>query len=317
MTDTSRKRTGILLDDICLQHDTGPGHPERPDRLRSIATRLHQEELIEHTTTLHSRPAGIEELERVHTREMIDRARIASARGPVHLDADTTVSHQSYQAALHAAGGLLVCCDAVMSGEVKNAFAIVRPPGHHAERDRSMGFCLFNNVAVAARDMQKRHGLRKIAIIDWDVHHGNGTQHIFDEDPTVFYASLHQHPLYPGTGMRNEQGRGDGAGTTLNIPLPSGSDDDDYARAFEDVEQAISAFAPDVILVSAGYDAHRLDPLASMSMTEVGFARLTDRVRLLARDLCNDRLILTLEGGYDLDGLSGSVVATVERLMVD
>lgn len=254
---------------------------------------------------------------RVHTREMIDRVRIASARGPVRLDADTTVSHQSYQAALRAAGGLLACCDAVMRGDVENAFAIVRPPGHHAERDRSMGFCLFNNVAVAARDMQERHGLPRIAIIDWDVHHGNGTQHIFDEDPSVFYASLHQHPLYPGTGMRSEEGRGEGIGTTLNIPLPSGSDDDNYARAFEEVERAVTSFQPDAILVSAGYDAHHRDPLASMSMTEAGFALLTDRVRQLAHDLCDDRLIVTLEGGYDLDGLSGSVVATVERLMAD
>ncbi len=317
MTENSRKQTGILLDDIYLQHDTGPGHPERPDRLRSIVERLHRAGLIDQTTQIASRPAKVEELMRVHTREMIDRVRIASARGPVRLDADTTVSHQSYQAALRAAGGLLACCDAVMRGDVENAFAIVRPPGHHAERDRSMGFCLFNNVAVAARDMQERHGLPRIAIIDWDVHHGNGTQHIFDEDPSVFYASLHQHPLYPGTGMRSEEGRGEGIGTTLNIPLPSGSDDDNYARAFEEVERAVTSFQPDAILVSAGYDAHHRDPLASMSMTEAGFALLTDRVRQLAHDLCDDRLIVTLEGGYDLDGLSGSVVATVERLMAD
>lgn len=315
MINSAKGATGLLFDQTFLKHDTGPGHPERPDRLRSIVQRLRQENLMGRVMGIQARPATLEELQRVHTPEMISRARVASARAPVRLDPDTTLSRRSYEVALLAAGGLIECCDAVMGGQVANAFALVRPPGHHAERDRSMGFCLFNNIAVAANALKIRHRMERIAIIDWDVHHGNGTQHIFDQDPSVFYASLHQHPLYPGTGSRDEQGIGPGEGTTLNIPLPPGSDDDDYDRAFNEVEKAITEFHPQMLLISAGYDAHLQDPLASMSMTEAGFARLADRVIAFARAECSGRLVLTLEGGYDLDGLSRSVAATVERLL--
>jgi len=306
---------GLLYDDRFLDHDTGPGHPERADRLIAVRDRLAREDLISATALISPRVATIEELARVHAMTLIDSVRTAAQRAPALLDADTPVSSASFETAVLAVGGVLQACDAVVEGRARRAFCAVRPPGHHAEHDRAMGFCLFNNVAVAARHLQVVHGMARVAIIDWDVHHGNGTQHVFEADGEVFYASIHQHPLYPGTGLRSEQGVGAGRGTTLNIPLPAGSTDADYQRAFEDIEEAIDSFRPDVLLISAGYDAHNRDPLASMLVTEQGFGGLAHRTRLLADHTCGGRLVLVLEGGYDLEGLAASVAATMRVLV--
>ncbi len=234
--------------------------------------------------------------------------RLQPETGIVRIDADTLMSSESYRVALLAVEGTLAAADGIMTGQFTNAFCAVRPPGHHAEANRAMGFCLLNNVAIAARYLQHRHGLKKIMIIDWDVHHGNGTQHIFEEDPTVFYFSIHQFPLYPGTGRADEHGRGAGEGYTLNCPLPPGKGDDEYMTVFEkSLRPAVEAFRPDFFLISAGFDAHRDDPLANMGVTEKGFGEMTRMVKDWARVHCEGRVLSCLEGGYHLDALARSV----------
>ncbi len=234
--------------------------------------------------------------------------RLQPGTGIVRIDADTLMSSESYCVAKLAVEGTLAAADGIMTGQFTNAFCAVRPPGHHAEANRAMGFCLLNNVAIAARYLQHRHGLKKIMIIDWDVHHGNGTQHIFEEDPTVFYFSIHQFPLYPGTGRADEHGRGAGEGYTLNCPLPPGKGDDEYMTVFEkSLRPAVEAFRPDFILISAGFDAHRDDPLANMGVTEEGFGEMTRMVKDWARVHCEGRVLSCLEGGYHLDALARSV----------
>lgn len=234
--------------------------------------------------------------------------RLQPGTGIVRIDADTLMSSESYRVAKLAVEGTLAAADGIITGQFTNAFCAVRPPGHHAEANRAMGFCLLNNVAIAARYLQHRHGLKKIMIIDWDVHHGNGTQHIFEEDPTVFYFSVHQFPLYPGTGRADEHGRGAGEGYTLNCPLPPGKGDDEYMTVFEkSLRPAVEVFRPDFILISAGFDAHRDDPLANMGVTEEGFGEMTRRVKDWARVHCHGRLLSCLEGGYNLGALARSV----------
>jgi acetoin utilization deacetylase AcuC-like enzyme len=233
------------------------------------------------------------------------------------LDCDTVVSQHSYQTALLAVGGTLAACDAVIKGQVRNAFCAVRPPGHHAESTRAMGFCLFNNVAVAARYLQAQHSLSKICIIDWDVHHGNGTQNAFYRDPSVFYISIHQYPLFPGTGKKGETGEADGEGTTLNFLCPAGYGDKEYLRIFEtEIAPAVERFGPDFILISAGFDAHRDDPLANMKVTEEGFAGMTEVATTLAAKCCNGRLVSLLEGGYNLEALARSVETHLRKLAI-
>ncbi|MCS7081561.1 MAG: histone deacetylase [Bacteroidetes bacterium] len=305
--------TAFVYDPRYLEHDPGPGHPERPDRLRAILGHLKKGPLWPALEPIQPDPAERAWVERVHPPEYLARLEAFCQAGGGHLDPDTVAGPESLRVALLAAGGVIAACDAVLSGRVRNAFCAVRPPGHHAERARAMGFCLLNNVAIGARYLQHRWGLERMAIVDWDVHHGNGTQEIFYEDPSVLFISLHQHPLYPGTGSRQERGRGPGEGYTLNIPLPPGSDDAVYERAFlEEVLPALDRFRPEALLISAGFDAHRLDPLAQQRLSEAGFRRMAELLWDVARRYAGGRLIAVLEGGYHLEALARSVEACLE-----
>jgi acetoin utilization deacetylase AcuC-like enzyme len=307
--------TGFVFHRACLEHDTGPGHPERAERLRAIRARLEQGGLLAELDELEPRAATAAELALVHPDPYARELAAACARAPALLDADTPISPRSCAAALCATGGALEALERVASGAWRNAFCALRPPGHHAEPQRPMGFCLVNNVAVCARAAQRRHGLERVAIVDFDVHHGNGTQHAFEDDPTVFYASLHQWPFYPGTGARSERGRGAGQGATLNCPQPAGSGDAQWLAALEDeVLPALEDFQPDLLLLSAGFDAHRLDPLAGVELSEQGFRALTRGLLQLAEERCAGRLVSLLEGGYHLEALSRSVEAHVQEL---
>jgi acetoin utilization deacetylase AcuC-like enzyme len=262
-----------------------------------------------------ARDATDEELVRIHRPEHVALVAATAGRERFAFDPDTPASARSFAAARRAAGGTLALVDRVMAGDVTNGFAFVRPPGHHAEPDRAMGFCLFNNVAVAAAHVRAAHGLQRIAVVDWDVHHGNGTQDAFYDDPSVLFISSHQYPFYPGTGGANEVGRGEGEGFTLNLPFPAGYGDSQYVEAFVDiVEPVLRSFAPEFLLISAGFDAHRRDPLASMEVTEQGFAKLARLVLRTARDSCHDRVVAVLEGGYDLEALARSAGAVLDEM---
>ena len=300
--------TGFVFHPRCVEHDAGRGHPERPDRLRAIQARLSGSGLLAELDAREARRANEDELARVHGREHVARVRSACARAPCALDGDTSISALSFEAALRAAGGVLEACERVLAGEWRNAFCAVRPPGHHAERDEAMGFCLFNNVAVAAAALRAVHGIARVAILDWDVHHGNGTQHTFERDPSVFYASLHQWPLYPGTGAAGERGLGPGEGTTRNCPQPAGAGDAEWLAALEgEILPELEAFHPEFVLISAGFDAHRLDPLASTCLSERGYAEMTTRMLELAARSARGRLVSVLEGGYHLEALASCV----------
>ncbi len=314
---TSQKKTGFVYHADYLKHDTGAQNPERPERLQASIKVLQASDFWEELHQIEATPATPEQLCYAHIQEHIDRVRW-HCENSLPLDYDTPTSLASYDIARLSTGGVLRIADAVMAGTVSNAFALVRPPGHHATPTRSMGFCLFNNVAVAARYLQREHGVDRVAIIDWDVHHGNGTQDIFYDDPSVFFFSVHQVPLYPGTGMANEIGTGGAVGTTLNIPMCPGSEPSNYIEAFQKtLKPALIDFSPDFLIISAGFDAHRLDPLAAINMTADGFASLTDILCEIAAETCEGRLISALEGGYDLKGLSGSVAAHVGRLIAN
>ena len=317
VTSEQARATGFVYDAVYLRHITGSGHPERPERLEAIVARLQAAGLLETLTRIKLRPAEEKWLTAVHTPEHIAALRELHAQGERFAGSrDTPVSESSYEVALMAAGGVLAAVDAVMAGEVRNAFCAVRPPGHHATHDKSMGFCLLNNVAIAARYVQKKHKLPKVLIVDWDVHHGNGTQDIFYEDPSVFYFSVHQYPFYPGSGSADERGAGEGKGQTLNVPLPAGSGNAEFQQAFsQKLLPAARQFRPDFVLVSAGFDAHEDDLLGQMRVTTEGFAQLTAIVRQIAEEHCRGRLVSVLEGGYDLDGLATSVEAHVRALV--
>ena len=307
-------RTGIVRDAAFLEHDTGPGHPERAERLRALA-RILEATPRPGLVPIAARDARRDELLRVHTPEHVDRVEATAGRARDAFDADTPTSARSYEAAVRAAGGVIALVDAIASGTVDNGFALVRPPGHHAERLRPMGFCLFNNVALAAAHLRARHGFERILVVDWDVHHGNGTQHAFWRDPSVLFLSSHQYPFYPGTGGPDDVGEGEGEGFTLNLPFPGGYGDRQYVEAYlEVVEPVARSFRPDFVLVSAGFDAHRRDPLAGMEMSEAGFAALARIVLRVARDHCSNRLAAVLEGGYDLTGLTRSVDAVLGEM---
>nr|BCX01580.1 MAG: histone deacetylase [Bacteroidota bacterium] len=309
-------KTAFVYHPRYLEHDTGPAHPERPDRLQAIVEELKRRSLWSRLLHIEPEPAERKWVETVHPAAYLDRLEAFCRSRGGYLDPDTVASPQSFSVALLAAGGVLAACDAVLSGRARNGFCALRPPGHHAEQARAMGFCLLNNVAIGARYLQRRWGLERVAIVDWDVHHGNGTQAIFYEDPTVLFISLHQHPLYPGTGLRQERGQGAGEGYTYNIPLPPGSGDADYERAVrEEVIPALERFRPEAVLLSAGFDAHRLDPLANQEVTESGFARMAELVRQAADALAGGRLIAVLEGGYHLQALARSVAACLECWM--
>jgi acetoin utilization deacetylase AcuC-like enzyme len=307
-------KTGIVTDDSYLEHDTGAAHPERPDRLRAIG-RLLQSEPSPDWIRIPARDASGEELGRIHVPEHVARVAATARLVRFKFDADTPASAGTFAAARRAAGGVLALVDAVMARRVSNGFALVRPPGHHAERDRVMGFCFFNNVALAAAHLRAAHGLRRVLVVDWDVHHGNGTQRSFYRDPSVMFVSSHQYPFYPGTGAAREVGAGEGEGFTLNLPFPAGYGDRQYVQAFLDVVEPIARqFAPEFILVSAGFDAHRRDPLAGMELTENGFAAIARVLLRTAREVCQDRLVAVLEGGYDLEGLTRSIAAVLSEM---
>jgi acetoin utilization deacetylase AcuC-like enzyme len=307
---------GLVSHPDYLAHHTGFTHPERPERLQAITDHLARTGLIKDLVGIEPRPADRRWIEQVHSAAYVSRVEDYCRSGRAIIDSiDTSISSRSFDVSLMAAGGALAAADAVMAGKVSHAFCAVRPPGHHALREVAMGFCLFNNVAIAARYLQRHHQLARILIVDWDVHHGNGTQDAFYEDPTVFFFSIHQYPFYPGTGSAAETGEGEGAGRTLNAPMEAGCGDDDYVKVFEEVlAPRVLQFRPDFILVSAGFDAHKDDPLGGMNLTEKGYARLTDLVRSWAADLCSGRILSLLEGGYDLQALARSVQTHLERL---
>ncbi len=296
-----------------LKHETGPGHPERPARLRAIATAIERSGMGEALDRVSAEPADEDRIALVHTREYIGRVRDVARHGGGALDPDTVVSPASYDVALLSAGGAVAAVRAVIEGRAPTAFAAVRPPGHHALPDRGMGFCLFNNAAIAAADARGRPGRSRIAIVDWDVHHGNGTQEIFYRDGGVLYISTHQEHWYPGTGTIEETGAADGAGFTVNIPLPAGTGDEGYRLVFEEVVvPLLVASAPHLVIISAGFDGHFGDPLGGMLLTAGGFRTLATLVLRTRPDGAG--VAGVLEGGYDLVHLSHSVLATIQAL---
>ncbi len=308
--------TGFIYDEQFLAHDTGPGHPERPERLIAVMSAIGNEPSLASLQRLNARVADIDIVETTHNLAYIKRAQQACASGAPFLDTtDVTISSASCEVALLAAGAPLVLADAMVAGTIDNGFALLRPPGHHAEHAQAMGFCLFNNVAILTRYLQRRHGLDKIAIVDWDVHHGNGTQHSFEADPSVLYVSTHQYPYYPGTGAASETGVGRGQGVTVNCPMPAGSVDADYEQVFtQQIMPKLDAFAPECVIVSAGFDAHRDDPLADIQLSTEFFSWMSERLMEVAARHAAGRLVSVLEGGYNLDRLGDCVTAHLKIL---
>jgi acetoin utilization deacetylase AcuC-like enzyme/formylglycine-generating enzyme required for sulfatase activity len=306
-------RTGFVYQDIYLQHKTGSGHPETPQRLRAIVEQLKPASSSMQLIAPRSSSYSLEWVEAIHTPEYVKRVRDSCQEGIKYMDSvDTPISAESYEVALAAVGGVLSAIDEVMVGNVSNAFCAIRPPGHHALKDRAMGFCLFNNVAIGARYIQKKYGLSKVLIVDWDVHHGNGTQAAFYDDPTVLYFSTHQYPFYPGTGSEEEKGAGEGLGYNINVPLPAGTGDEEYIKAFKEIlKPRALEFKPDFVLISAGFDAHKDDLLGGMNVTAKGFAEMTAIVKDIAEKCCSGRIVSVLEGGYNLSGLAESVEAHI------
>ena len=305
--------TLLLTHPICLEHDTGEGHPERIDRLRAVLAAL-DDEPFQNLDRREAPAATRDQVARVHPTAYVDRvlSRVP-ASGLAAIDADTVVSAKSGEAALRAAGAVCAAVDAVLSGEARNAFCAVRPPGHHAEPGRAMGFCLFNNVAVGAEHARKAHGLERVAVVDFDVHHGNGTQAMFWNEAGLFFASTHQSPLYPGTGRAEECGA---HGNVVNVPLPPYAGSAELKRAFtEQILPALDSFAPELVMISAGFDGHVRDPLAHLQFTEQDFAWATRELCRVAQARCDSRVVSTLEGGYDLRALALSAAAHVRELM--
>ncbi|MBN1361716.1 MAG: SUMF1/EgtB/PvdO family nonheme iron enzyme [Sedimentisphaerales bacterium] len=314
---TPKTRTAFVYDDVYLEHETTPGHPESPQRLVAIVEHLKKSGLYSEVVHLRPVTASRRWIETVHTAEYIDRARRSCAEGRAYLDClDMPICERSYDVAVMAVGGVLAAVDAVMEGKVTNAFCAVRPPGHHAVSDQALGFCMFNNVAIGTCYVQQKYHLPRVLIVDWDIHHGNGTQAAFYDDPNVLYFSTHQWPFYPGTGSALETGRGAGTDSTMNFPLPRGTGDSEIIKIFEGkLRRAALAFAPDFVFISAGFDAHEGDLLGSMNVTTEGFARLTRIVKEIATQCCQGRLVATLEGGYRLEDLAASVEAHLRVLM--
>jgi acetoin utilization deacetylase AcuC-like enzyme len=311
------KPVGIVTSDCYVEHLTGDGHPEQPARVTAIVERLAAEGLLARAHRIEPQPANDEAILRCHAADYLRIAAEDVADGERNLSTgDTRISPRSLEIARLAAGGVIAAVDAVMAGDVQRAFAVVRPPGHHATPKRGMGFCLFNNVAIAARHAQAVHGIRRVLIADWDVHHGNGTQDTFFEDGSVLFFDTHQHPLYPGTGLATETGRGAGEGLTINCPFPAGSGRREIVGAFrERLLPAAERFKPELVLVSAGFDSRIDDPLGSFTLTDDDFAELTAIVREIAADHAAGRLVSTLEGGYALAGLASAAASHVRALM--
>jgi acetoin utilization deacetylase AcuC-like enzyme len=305
------RRTGYVYDDRYLLHDPGSWHPERPDRLKAIQARLKDSGILELLIQLKPYPAPLAWVERLHDPDYIRRFQDTCQGGQQIFEVqDCGISPESYEIALLAAGGVMAAADTIMGDKADNAFCAVRPPGHHAERNRALGFCFFNNVALGAVYLLENFGLERVAIVDWDVHHGNGTQHLFEADPRVFYLSLHEDPqyCYPGTGYRREEGKGPGKGFTLNLPFPPHRGDQEYLEALRNEGlPRLRQFAPQFVMISAGFDAHAKDPLAQMNLTRSGYREMTRLVLDLAQESAGGRLITALEGGYNLEVLKECV----------
>lgn len=305
----------LYFDPLFEEHKTGYGHPERPERLPVAMNELEESGLLDTVDVVSPRDATVQEIELVHSLRYIEQVMELSRAGGGHLDMDTAVSTETYPAALKAAGALLDSVDWCLDGDSRRTFCMVRPPGHHALPGRGMGFCIFNNVAVGARYAQKRKGLKRVMIVDWDAHHGNGTQDTFYDDPTILYISLHQYPHYPGTGWVDETGKGKGEGYTLNFPFPAGTGEEFYMQAFERVVlPAGRRFEPDLVMVSAGYDSHAGDLLCSMRLGDSSFRKMAGSLAGFSEDCCSGRLIVTLEGGYNLNAEARAIVQTVAGL---
>jgi acetoin utilization deacetylase AcuC-like enzyme len=308
------KRTALVADRRYLDHYAGRVHPERPERVAAMI------EMAEHLKRpdlkLYApRQAARAELALCHGEDYIAAVEHTATLERSNFDPDTHTSPATWQTATFAAGGVLTAVEAVLAGEADNAFAIVRPPGHHALANRAMGFCFFNNVAIAAAALLANHGLQRVLILDWDVHHGNGTQELFYPSPQVLYMSLHQYPFYPGSGLFDEIGAGAGAGYTVNVPLPASFGDDEYLRVFDDLLMPIARqFNPEFVLISSGFDCHYRDPLGGMRVTERGFLAMARRMKRLAAECCNGRMVAALEGGYDLKALADSGREVIDEL---
>jgi len=313
------RRTGYVYDDRYLLHNPGEWHPERPDRLKAIHKNLTESNLVELMVAVPPYPAPLEWVERLHDPDYVRRFKKACDKGlRIFGVPDCGISPESYEIALLAAGGVMAAADAVMGGAADNAFCAVRPPGHHAERNRALGFCFFNNVAIGATYLLEHFGLERVAIVDWDVHHGNGTQHLFEAEPRVFYLSLHESPeyCYPGTGYQKEQGKGPGKGFTLNLPLAPRSGDFEYLEALKKQGlPRLRQFAPQFLLISAGFDAHQDDPLAHMKLTREGFREMGRLLLSLAQESAGGRVITVLEGGYNLEALEDCTEDLVRLLL--
>jgi len=312
--------TALIYHPIFLKHDTGKHHPERPSRLQSILRKLQNTGLINKLKLIEPECASIDDITLVHPRSYVLGIKDACSKipsGNANLDPDTVVSKDSFEAALFAVGAVKKAVDIVFTKEADNAFCMVRPPGHHARPNQAMGFCLFNNIAIGAKYIQKKYNLKRILIVDWDVHHGNGTEEVFYEDESVFYISLHQYPHYPGTGSRESIGEGKGKGFNLNVPMDVGAGDNEYIKAFfeERIIPKIEDFKPEFILISAGFDGHRDDPLSSMGLTETGYYEMTKILKDLAKTYSQNRVISILEGGYNLFSLANSVHSHLEALI--
>lgn len=313
------RRTGYVYDDRYLLHDPGSWHPERPDRLKAIQKNLEEASLLELVVAIQPYEAPLAWVERLHDPAYIQQLKVACAKGRrIFGVPDCGISRETYDIALLAAGGVMAAVDAVMGGQVENAFCAVRPPGHHAERGRALGFCFFNNVALGALYALENYGLERVAIVDWDVHHGNGTQHMFESDPRVFYLSLHEDPqnCYPGTGYRRETGKGPGQGYTMNLPFPPHSGDEEYLEALrQEALPRLRQFAPQLVFISAGFDGHEQDPLAHMKLTREGYRTMGRLILDLAQETAAGRLISVLEGGYNLEVLEECVEDHLRLLM--
>ena len=307
---------GLVRDPLFLLHSNGPGHPEAPERLKAIDRMLEGFPAGDQLAALPPRDATHEELSWVHDEAYVRRVAQTRDVPRTTFDPDTSANAHSYEAAIRSAGGVISCVEAAARGGLSAAFALVRPPGHHAEKDRAMGFCLFNNIAVGAEYALRHLGLERVLVVDWDVHHGNGTMHSFYKTERVLYFSAHQYPHYPGTGAVDEIGAGPGKGYTVNVPLPAGQGDEEYAAIFQRLLLPIALeYKPQIILVSAGFDIARGDPLADMQVTPAGFVRMTELLLDVTAECCPGRLVFTLEGGYALDRLSDGVSAVLETLV--
>lgn len=310
-------KTGFVYDLKFLEHETGFGHPECNSRLSTSISYLKKQVWFNKLINTPARNANIEDVLNVHTSSYIKRFKKACLLEHDYLDsADVPICHNSYNTALLAAGSGLQLADKIINKEINNGFAMLRPPGHHAEKEMAYGFCMFNNISILARYLQTKHGVDKIAIVDWDVHHGNGTQHLFEEDPSILYISIHQYPHYPGTGNYTETGIGRGKGSILNCNMHEGSGDAEYKQAFfSQILPKIDEFIPDFILISAGFDAHYADPLGGINLNESSFAWMTNCLMEKAEKYCANRIISLLEGGYNLNALAMSIDAHFKTLL--